>query len=72
MFFRLEDDTEGTREEDAFNGGECHHAFGKAGSGGVTSFEGPLCFSLNARYGFNHLKEVHFLHRVLDVCVNEE
>ena len=27
---------------------------------------------LNTRYNFDHLKEVHFLHRVLDVCVDEE
>ena len=72
MFFQLEDDTEGTREEDAFDRGECNHAFGKACSGGVTPFEGPLCFLLNAGYGFDRLTEVCFLHRVLDVCVDEE
>jgi len=31
-----------------------------------------FAFLLNARYDFDHLKEVHFLHRVLDVCVDEE
>ena len=42
MFFQLEDDTEGTREEDAFDGGECNRAFGEAGSGSITPFESPL------------------------------
>ncbi len=71
-FFQPEDGTKGTQKEDAFDGGECNHAFGKAGRGGVTPFESPLCFSLDARYGFDCSKEVLLLRGVLDVCVDEE
>ena len=50
------------REEDAFDSSECDHAFSKAGSGGITPFEGPLRFPLDAWHGLDRAEEVLFLH----------
>ena len=64
--------TSGTQNEDAFDGSECNHAISKAGGGGITPFESPLRFALNARYCFNCLEEMLFFCGVFDVRVNEE
>ena len=52
MFLEPEDGTERPWKEDAFDGGECNRAFGKAGSGSVAPLESPMCFPLDARVQF--------------------
>ncbi len=41
------------QEENTFDSGECNHAFGKAGIGGVAPFESPVGFTLYAWYCFD-------------------
>ena len=72
MFLQPKDSAERAREVDAFNSRECDHAFSKAGGGGITPFEGPLRFPLDAWHGLDRADEVLFLRRVFDVRVDEE
>ncbi len=52
-FLEPEDGAERLREKYPLDGCECNHTFGKVGSGGVPPPKGPLCFLLNAWYGFD-------------------
>ena len=71
-FFEPEDGTEGAREEDTLDGGECNHAFGKSGRVESHHLRAHFCFPLYKWYGFNCLQKVHLLSWILDVRVDQK
>ena len=70
--FQPEYSTKRAREEDAFDSSKGDYAFGKTGIGGVTPFESPACFTLNAWYCVYGMEQMQFLCGVFDICVNEQ
>ena len=67
-----EDGAEGTREEDALDGGEGDAALGEGGIVALAPLEGPAGLALDAGDGLDGVEEVLLLLDVLDVGVDEE